>query len=1393
MKKILLCLISISIILSSLSFGNVFASDDAKNLYLNESFENYPTHTVPDGAVVSGETGTLVIDVTDTDKALCIPAMMGGGTIEFPFAPDSKEYVITMDIKSESDLAAGLDISVANADSKFSFVTSDTDGSLKTHNGKYIGGISANRAFTLAIFVNTAPKRYSVTVNNIGVASNIKCDALPLNPDSLILQSKSLEGGGLIIDNLASYNGRTIRSNLPSKPYNTQKFEYTKPVIKSEIIIHDHYNGKYPKFSLTNYDDINKVHYGVNTGDDRYMIMESVGQGAFNINYIDTEVLNQNRYMTFEFDFKIPKAGSGSMALRDSENTWSYLLQVNEKGEVTFTPTGYVINEVNANTWTRLRYRYDFVNKTVSFWVNGKQLYDNTPMHNASKLIWDLRYFRISQTGNDVTQFAYDNLRIYTGKEIMDESVFEKDALELKTVFPDNDEDALELLKEKTAFNTASDSVFFNGQKKEFGIKPIVENGKVYVGEGICSEVFGEIPEINDTISNDGVTYLSLEALAAAKKICYNFYPDYDLVLITNYAVGDYTEEELGLMSYYVLYDRPDVQKILADFNTLNPDNDHPRLIARAEDFERVKENAKKSELVKKWVDTLIGYADSNLTSEPPLWKEGDNMLAEARSGLKVVEECSFAYRLTGDKKYTDRIWKEVKTHGDWAKWSPIDQDLATAENSAMTAIAYDWCYEVWTDEQKSYMEEKMQTYGIDALSSDYYTDGRSFANVKTNWNPVCNGGVALASLAMLEKNPEYYANLVATAIRSSEHIYRVSFAPEGNYSEGPNYWDYAARYSVKFIGSLNSTLGDDYGILGSKGLNMTAKFMVDTDSSVDVNNYHDSEPGHHNGSMFTWLADVYNDDTVMQLKLVRDELLGTDPEVYDPIFYKDLSITADDIKLPLDSYYSGKEQLVNMRSGWYTGAELFVSTHSGVTKGSHMHYDSGSFVFYANGEKWAMDIGRSALSYTANAVRENIYNIRAEGHNVIVIDPDESPGIEKESVLNVEKFETKSRGAFEITNLTDAYPGKVNSYRRGLMLDDNRRSLVIRDELDLNGEHEVYWFMHTPAKVEIIDKNTAILTKNNKQMKMHIACDAADYEFVPMPAVLLDTSPDQYKGEQDIDYSYITRLAIKFKASGKVNIEARMINVGDPAESNPLKNIPMDQWTIPDGDVPVPPTLDMLYLDSQPIEGFKPSKTLYAFNASPEEFLGHTVEAVAEGKVVEKTYNEITGNWSVKVYDASTPDNYNLYSVIFNVVDPYDTVEMYHRYVPAELTASDIPQPENPPEFVTDDNLSSRWAAEGDGHWLLQDLGEEKTIDAFAMGFHLSDQRIYTYKLEYSTDGVNYTTYFDDKSTMTEGYILLRCDKPIKARYVRFIGYGNSRNDWNSVTEFGVLARKEG
>jgi hypothetical protein len=110
-----------------------------------------------------------------------------------------------------------------------------------------------------------------------------------------------------------------------------------------------------------------------------------------------------------------------------------------------------------------------------------------------------------------------------------------------------------------------------------------------------------------------------------------------------------------------------------------------------------------------------------------------------------------------------------------------------------------------------------------------------------------------------------------------------------------------------------------------------------------------------------------------------------------------------------------------------------------------------------------------------------------------------------------------------------------------------------------------------------------------------------------------------------------------------------------------------------------------------------------------------------------------------------------------------------------------------NVPANTVDNNLGTRWSANGDGAWIRFDLGSARAITRVRVAVYNGNSRRNRFDLQVSADGAAWTTAWSGESsgttTQEESY-----DFTASARYVRYVGHGSSIGTFNSVTEVSVF-----
>ena len=131
-------------------------------------------------------------------------------------------------------------------------------------------------------------------------------------------------------------------------------------------------------------------------------------------------------------------------------------------------------------------------------------------------------------------------------------------------------------------------------------------------------------------------------------------------------------------------------------------------------------------------------------------------------------------------------------------------------------------------------------------------------------------------------------------------------------------------------------------------------------------------------------------------------------------------------------------------------------------------------------------------------------------------------------------------------------------------------------------------------------------------------------------------------------------------------------------------------------------------------------------------------------------------------------------------------------RHIVYDLAVSSTPEEANVGPNMLDGDLNTRWAGQGVGENAVFDLGSVKPIDAIAIAYEWGDERKYGFEVQISKDGSYYEPLWEGSSCgYTEDMELIELNNRVEARYVKFIGSGNTKNDWNGVREFAILQKK--
>lgn len=588
--------------------------------------------------------------------------------------------------------------------------------------------------------------------------------------------------------------------------------------------------------------------------------------------------------------------------------------------------------------------------------------------------------------------------------------------------------------------------------------------------------------------------------------------------------------------------------------NTLK--KEHPRLLATAQDFKRLKEQVKTDAQSRQWHERLRGQAEKILTVPPSEYEipDGLRLLSVSRRVLNRIQTLGLLYQLDGERRYVERAWKELDAAAQFKDWNPR-HFLDTAEMTHAFAIGYDWMYDAWTPEQRATIRTALLEKGLEIALDCYRGKVRgSWMRVRHNWNQVCNGGIGMGALAIADEAPEIAGDFLHRALESLQ-LPMAEFAPDGAWNEGPGYWHYATTYNMVILAALQTALGTDFGLSTIPGFAESGMFPIYATGPLGRTfNYADAGDGAIRAPHMFWMARQFARPVYAAY---QRPLAGSNP--LDLLWFDPRAETPSLASLPLDKYFRSAE-VATFRGAWQDRQATFVGFKAGDNKANHSNLDLGSFVLDALGARWAVDLGSDDYNLPGyfGGQRWNYYRLRAEGHNTLVINPDAGPGQDPKAATRIIRYESKPERVFAIADLTPAYAKQASAVRRGVALLDRRRVLV-QDEVRTDQPAEVWWFLHTPAQVKLEDETTAILTQGDARLWARILSPAGA-RFAVREAEPLPSSPHP---EKQASNAKTRKLAIQLRDSKETRLAVLLapLAAGEAVPAKLPELTPLEQW----------------------------------------------------------------------------------------------------------------------------------------------------------------------------------------------------------------------------------------
>lgn len=1403
------------------TIGNTIPLAD---IIFNETFNQYITNSTVDAVEVTHAIRHRIVDDGVNNKALMVDST--SAVIKKPFEKKlENNFVVSFDIKSDCENLT-FDAGLYLESGKVLCPVIVKDGSVIRTDGKKVAGIGREKYVNIAYAFNQVYDICDVYINGELSASDIKVSDID-TAQGLAIQFKNV-AQETYLDNIRAYWSDKPKKSIGNAGLNSESYDYIS--INDWTGSHEAWNTDYMQHRENKYRNValvpkdNEIQTPRFEYENKYretwlkLIKTTSSDCYFDVNMRRPDARlgpddQTYKYYVLSGDFMTESGVQSAQLplLRDSlsysgENVDSAAVYIKGRNLVLCDGT-IIFDVVKPGVWFNYLMAIDLIKQTFDIYIDGELRANDIPivcLDNTKRLSY-LSKMRIALSNGDFkADLKMDNCYIHG---------YEKPYVpgeEQKTSIFYDDTAVGEYLSDKISFHAYAKNMLVDGVKHDISnsISYDEANDEIYVKAAVLNDKLSwNIPNADEMVP--------IKKYAQEQKGLYTLSNKNGLIVLSQNEMNFDTSSEyqwfvqkpytrnsvqhvsqLEALDDYVFFDRPKADEFEGMMkDTLGSLDVHPRVYINKDRFDELRNYYNTDATFKKWADKIISDADEFAKPETPFidWSYQDQYRTLNTMAWPYFDRffaLGFAYQMTGYGKYAERAFKEFEMLATFPDIN-LSHIIDTGTFNDAVAVGYDWMYDAYTPEQREFIESLIIEkcirpvaegfYGLDSAWSPATLGWFAFKTTQ-NYNSWVVGGLFNSATAVFESDTEYLSKVLEMCSRSIEYTLK-GFAPDGGWLESTDYWSHTAKYLISFAETAQTSFGSDFKVLDYQGISETPDWVTSLFGAQGVNNYGDTPQGHYSFPEYSFFAYHNGNKALAALRKYDIEKRNDTLEIYDLIYF--VPGVADDEynALPKAVATRGVETC-GIRTDLVDEDAFFFSAHGGANTGYHMHYDTGAFIFDLNGVRWACDLGKE--NYNIGLSDDQIYRKRSEGHNTVTINTgDKTEPMLADGFAPIVDWEYNDRSAYITYDMSNVY-AQTENYTRGFYAGDDFRSLTIRDEIVPAEKAEFVWTMNTMADVKIIG-NEAILSQDGQTLVLKADCDAKDWELKTMPCQPLNPLSEGTVA-QNPNEEY-TKIAIIVKTEESFNITVKLASPEDKACTALVDTTPISQWELlsgaPDPNAKGESITADIYAEGDYVTG---EGTIVLKEDTMPEITVVPTGVGASYEIVELAENA-DDKTTIKVYNADK-SVYKYYVFKYSDVD----LELWKKYNVldiAEYSVSQQLQEENPAPHMFDGDFETRWTSLNEGENVTLDLGNVQNVSAVAMGFWKSDTRQYHYKIETSTDGVNYTSVLAGSSPLSKEGFGIYSFTPVDARYVRIVGTGNTANVNTNILELRVLGSK--
>lgn len=577
----------------------------------------------------------------------------------------------------------------------------------------------------------------------------------------------------------------------------------------------------------------------------------------------------------------------------------------------------------------------------------------------------------------------------------------------------------------------------------------------------------------------------------------------------------------------------------------------HPRLILDEAGFEDLRQKLSSPQggagnILNELHGVALKHAEQNITKDIAISHtlEGKRLLSQSRMALMQIFSYSYVYKTSGDERYALKVRDILKNVCSFPDWNP-KHFLDVGEMALAVAIGYDWVYDCLSEDEKVLVRNALKTFALEP------SIGHSFRENKGNWNSVCYCGCLAAALVLYEYEKPMCRQLIEDLLVDNSAALEEIYSPDGNYGEGYDYWGYGTSFQVLIFMMLQNVFGTTCALDEIPGLDKTAQFMLYmTTPTKGTFSYADGgKRGETLQVAMWWFAAKYGDMSVLanELRLLKSGRYLRDNDRVFPLVLciaKDLPLDGSETSAPKTKMWSSVNRVpvAMVHTGWkFDNKDIYLGIKGGsATDCGHSHMDAGSFVYEAEGYRWADDyvrpdylmieIGMKKVNgdFWVNgqkSLRWDVFKLNNLSHSTLSVaktdgsvdknHPTDHIVDARAEILQV--FDTDEKRGAEL-DMTAPLADGVSSAKRTIVV-ENEKNLAITDVITAKDgmSSVIQWRMNTPAHPYLC-KEGIFLQLDGKIMLLKVKSEKA--HIVPRMRIFSPGPPDSWiKREWDKDF----------------------------------------------------------------------------------------------------------------------------------------------------------------------------------------------------------------------------------------------------------------------------------